>query len=138
MITTMEVPGTSLAVGVPTEWRTSGGAEFGLVAVEPIEGRFAANMTGLVSSARGASPEAAIAALTGPLLAPVIVDVHTRNDGFDIVLCHLVGAVSVTARQRQVLIPEGLLVVTFTAPSSRWGELCALAGAVVDSIGAAT
>jgi hypothetical protein len=137
MNTRTPIPGTSSSVAVPADWQTSTGSAAGLISVEPAEGRFAANVTVLLDTAPRLPLPEAVAAVTAPLVAPVLVDVQGRDDGFDLVICHLAGPLSVTARQRQVVVAEGLLVVTFTAATSRWSELCGLAGEVLDSIGAA-
>jgi hypothetical protein len=68
------------------------------------------------------------------LLAPLLLDVREREDGVDVLLCHLAGGISATALQRQVVVPEGLLVLTFTAATSRWVELAPLAEKLLNSL----
>jgi hypothetical protein len=131
------VPGTDTTLGMPVGWRTATDPDVGLLSVEPGEGRFVASVVVSVDrSQHEALPDPAAAAAL-MLLAPVVIDVETADDRVDVLICHLAGSISATALQRQVLVEEGLLVVTFTAATSRWSELCDLAREVVDSIGAA-
>jgi hypothetical protein len=134
---TYDIGGTSLTLGVPDGWRTSVEPHLGLLSVEPVEGRFAATFTALLEPGRREMVENPAAAATAMLLAPVLLDLRLTDTSADVLVCHLAGPISVTAIQRQVIVAEGLLALTFTAATSRWGELCGLADEVLDSIGAA-
>jgi hypothetical protein len=67
-------------------------------------------------------------------VAPALLDGAVGEGRADVLLCHLAGGISATARQRQVVVAEGLLVLTFTAATSRWAELADLADEVLDSL----
>jgi hypothetical protein len=120
---------------VPEDWRVvTSGTDPGLVAVENATGRFAASLTVVLEPGRTELPAAPLASATAALVAPTVIDVRTGEADLDVLLCHLVGSVSATARQRQVVVDEGLLVLTVTAATSRWVETAPLADELLDSL----
>jgi hypothetical protein len=131
------LPGTGTTLGVPARWRTATDPVSGLLSVEPDTGRFLASVTVVLDRSRHEALPDPVAAATAMLVAPAVVHVDLDGGAVDLVVCHLAGSVSATMRQRQLLIPEGMLAVTFTAATSRWSELCAVADEVMDSIGVA-
>ena len=131
------VPGTRSAVLVPAAWRVSAEPEVGLLAVEDVPGRFAASFSAVLEAGRTDGLVNPVASATAPLVAPAVVDVRADERGVEILVCHLAGGISATALQRQVLVAEGLLVLTVTAATSRWAELGGLADELVDSLEAA-
>jgi hypothetical protein len=128
------VPGTALAVRVPDAWQSTADPRFGLMSIEDVTGRFAASFTTVLDRSARELPPSPAAAAVNSLVAPVILDVDAREDGVDLLLCHLAGSISATARQRQVLFPDGLVVLTFTAATSRWLDLADLADTLLDSL----
>lgn len=134
MTVTTAIPGTAATLGLPAEWRTAADPGIGLLSVEPGDGRFVSSVVVSLDRSRHEPLQEPAAVATVLLVAPVVTRVRAGADGVDVVFCHLVGSISATARQRQVVIPEGLLVITFTAATSRWSEQCALADEVFDSI----
>jgi hypothetical protein len=132
---THEVPGTTLSVRLPQDWRTAVDPAVGLLSVEPVVDRFAATLTTVLDTSEHELPTAPAASAMAMLVAPALLDVEQGEGRIDVLLCHLAGGVSATARQRQVVVPEGLLILTFTAATSRWHELAGLADATLDSLG---
>jgi hypothetical protein len=128
------VPGASSTVGVPGTWQTSADPAVGLLAVEPATGRFAASLTAAVDPTRQALPDAPAQEAMTVLVAPLLLDSDTAEGCADVLLCHLAGGISATVRQRQVVVPEGLLVLTVTAATSRWAEVADLAEELLDSL----
>jgi hypothetical protein len=105
--------------------------------VEDVEGQFAASFSTVLDPTQHHVPADPGDAATLMLLAPLILDVRPAERSADVLVCHLAGGVSATARQRQVVVPEGLLVLTFTAATSRWAELAGLADELLGSLEAA-
>jgi hypothetical protein len=128
------VPGTGLGIRVPAEWRVAADPAVGLLAVEDVERRFATTLTTVLDPAQRELPAAPARSAMALLVAPSLLDVEVGERGVDVLVCHLAGGVSATARQRQVVVPEGLLVLTFTAATSRWAELAGLAVETLDSL----
>ena len=128
------VPGTALDVRVPDAWQSTADPRLGLVSIEDVKGRFAASFTTVLDPTARELPPSPAAAAMNSLVAPVLLDVDARKDGVDLLLCHLAGDISATARQRQVLFPDGLVVLTFTAATSRWVDLADLADTLLDSL----
>jgi hypothetical protein len=129
-----QLPGTGARLRLPAGWRTSADPEVGLLSVEDVERRFASTVTAALDADRSELPAAPASAAMGMLVAPVLLDVQASEHGVDLLLCHLAGGISATARQRQVVVPEGLLVLTFTAATSRWAEVAGLADELLDSL----
>jgi hypothetical protein len=128
------VPGTASSVRVPEDWRVTADPEIGLLAVEDVTGRFASSLTTVLDPTQRALSDAPAQAAMAMLVAPALLDGAVGEGRADVLLCHLAGGISATARQRQVVVAEGLLVLTFTAATSRWAELADLADEVLDSL----
>jgi hypothetical protein len=132
------VPGTCATVRLPGDWRTSADVEIGLLSVEDVDRRFAATLTTTLDREQHQLPAAPAGEAMSMLVTPALLDVQVAEHGVDLLLCHLAGGISATARQRQVVVPEGLLVLTFTAATSRWAELADLADEVLGSLEASS
>ena len=128
------VPGSSATVGVPEGWRTSADPAVGLLAVEDVRGRFASSLTAAVDPTRQALPDAPAREAMTVLVGPLLLDSDTSEGRADVLLCHLAGGISATVRQRSVVVPEGLLVLTVTAATSRWTEVADLAEELLGSL----
>jgi hypothetical protein len=129
-----EVPGTTATVRVPADWRTRTEPDLGLLSVEDVTGSFASSLSTVLDPTQHALSEAPARAAMAALVAPALIDAEAGEGRADVVVCHLAGGISATARQRQVVVPEGLLVLTFTAATSRWAELAGLADELIDSL----
>jgi hypothetical protein len=128
------VPGTTSTVRLPELWRTSVDPAIGLLSVEDVIGRFAASLTATLDPGQHALPEAPARDAMTVLVAAALLDTHVEEGRADVLVCHLAGGISATALQRQVVVAEGLLVLTFTAATSRWAELAPLADELLDSL----
>jgi hypothetical protein len=131
---TQAIPGTTATVRVPGDWRTATDPAMGLLSVEDVTGRFASSLTTVLDPTQHALSEAPARAAMAALVAPALIDADAAEGRADVLVCHLAGGISATARQRQVVIPEGLLVLTFTGATSRWAELAPLADELIDSL----
>lgn len=129
-----QVPGTASSIRLPAAWRTSADSSVGLLAIEDVSGRFATSLTATLDPTQHALPQEPGRAAAAMLVTPLLLDEQVTGERADLLLCHLAGGVSATARQRQIVVPEGLLVLTFTAATSRWTELADLAAELLDSL----
>ena len=128
------VPGTTSTLRVPDDWRVTAEPGVGLLAVEDVTGRFASSLSTALDPTQRALPEAPAHEAMSALVAPALLDASAGGGRADVLLCHLAGGISATARQRQVVVPEGLLVLTFTAATSRWADVADLADELLDSL----
>lgn len=128
------VPGSRARVLVPEPWHVTAEPDGGLFAVEDVPGRFATSLVAVLDPGRTEQLEDPVGAATAPLVTPAVIDVRTGERGTDVLVCHLAGGISATALQRQVVVPEGLLVLTVTAATARWTEVADLAGELLDSL----
>ena len=116
------LPGLPVVVGVPTDWLVTKGTDVALIAVEPSDGGFASSLTVLVQPGAPAPvPDPALAA-TAALVAPVVLDAQSREQGrlVDVLVSHVAGGVAVTAQQRQLFRDQVLVVATVTVATCRW------------------
>jgi len=131
---TQQIPGTTSTVRVPADWRTTTDPGIGLLAVEDMTGRFASSLTTMLDPTQHALSQAPARAAMAGLVAPALLDTDGGEGRADVLVCHLAGGISATAKQRQVVVPEGLLVLTFTAATSRWAVLAPVADELLDSL----
>jgi hypothetical protein len=136
-LTPRPIPGCRAQVRVPEDWHVLPGTEAGLVAVEAVPGRFAASVTAVLERGQTEPPADPVASATALLVTPVVLDVRAGEGDAEVLLCHLAGGISATARQRQVVVDDGLLVLTVTAATSRWAEVADVADRILDSLEAA-
>jgi hypothetical protein len=129
------VAGTAVSVATPRDWVTAEAPTVAFAAVDPRPAVFAPNVTVAVDPARTTPAAEDASAMTSVLVAPVIVDLRRGTDeAIEIVVCHLVGTTSVTALQRNVGTPQGVVSVTFSCATAEWPVLESLAEHVVASV----
>ncbi len=131
-----KMEGVDIAVAMPSGWAIAQPAPLVTTALEPVGGILPSTVTILVDRAQRQllpEPEEAAGSL---LVLPMVLWVDRSKSGtaVDVLLCHLAGTVSVTALQRQCVTQHGLVVVTVTVATARWGRYFSLARQVVDSI----
>ena len=133
------IPGTELLIDLPELWRVSVPNGLLLAAVEEPRGGFATNVTVVADPTQTAPAEENVAALLASLALPVLIDAATWKRGsellgIDLLVCHLVESASVTARQRQLSNPGGVLVITVSGATEQWPEVAALADRMIESV----
>lgn len=136
-LTPRTLPGLHLAVGVPSTWLvTQPDPLVAMMALEPVHGVFPTSVTVLVDGAHDQSVHDPVGAAIALLNLPLVLSVASSASGktVDLLLCHIAGTTSVTSLQRQSVVDVGLVVVTVTAATSRWGQMAPTAREIINSV----